>query len=353
MISSTVISNLRSKAIDISLALTISILLDDEMRIKVTDFGSAKILGRNGEKENTRKRSFVGSADYVSPEVLRDEPASFASDIWAFGVVVYDFIYGKSPFRSATEFLTFQKVLKRELTFPDGFDETARDLVELVLNLDPSKRPTAQALKSHPFFAGIDWNNLWNIPAPKMHTGMSPPVKTLDSIQLSSDAWTVFDEEESEHEVLEESGATPANPREPQYDRVAAAKAVRAVDNQETSPRSSDDIYQPPRPGWYDEEGVARQPYREPKARGWSTSSSSSGGRLSGLLETMGINPAYTPPGHRATSNRGGPSRASGRSDEHSSVYPRSPRSPRMRNPAEAKWGLGVATTDNSRWYEP
>lgn len=337
--------------------LTISILLDDDMRIKVTDFGSAKILGRNGEKESTSKRSFVGSADYVSPEVLRDEPASFASDIWAFGVVLYDFIYGKSPFRSATEFLTFQKVLKRELSFPEGFDETARDLVELALNLDPTKRPTAQALKSHPFFAGIDWNNLWSIPAPKMHTGITPPVKTLDTVQLSSDAWTVFDDEESEHEVLEESGATPANPREPQYDRVAAAKAVRAVDNQESSPRSSDDIYQPPRPGWLDEEGVARPNFREHKARGWSTSSSSSGGRLSGLLETMGINPAYTPPGHRATSNRGGPSRASGRSDDHSvghsGVYPRSPRSPRVRSPNDAKWGLGVATTDNSRWYEP
>lgn len=330
----------------------LSILLDDDMRIKVTDFGSAKILGRNGEKETTSKRSFVGSADYVSPEVLRDEPASFASDIWAFGVVLYDFIYGKSPFRSATEFLTFQKVLKREISFPDGFDPVARDLVDLALNLDPAKRPSAQALKTHPFFEGIDWNNLWSVPAPKIHTGMTAPIKTLESVQLSSDAWTVFDEEESDHEVLEES--TPANPREPQYDRIAAAKAVRAVDNQESSPRSSDDVYQPPRPGWLDEEGLARPSFRENKARGWSTSSSSSGGRLSGLLETMGINPAYTPPGQRATSNRGGPSRASGRSDEQSHLgFPRSPRSPRStrsRNQADGKWGLGVATVDTNRW---
>lgn len=46
------------------------------MRIKVTDFGSCKILGReDASKQEEKKRSFVGSADFVSPEVLRNEPA--------------------------------------------------------------------------------------------------------------------------------------------------------------------------------------------------------------------------------------------------------------------------------------
>lgn len=72
-----------------------SILLDHDMRIKVTDFGSATIIkqdrasnedkeskdaGANKDVEGKKepKRSFVGTADFVSPEVLRNEPAVFA-----------------------------------------------------------------------------------------------------------------------------------------------------------------------------------------------------------------------------------------------------------------------------------
>lgn len=61
-----------------------NILLDSEWRIKVTDFGSAKILGRDKDTDQTenKKRSFVGSADFVSPEVLRNEPAVLRYACW-------------------------------------------------------------------------------------------------------------------------------------------------------------------------------------------------------------------------------------------------------------------------------
>lgn len=315
-----------------------NILLDADRRLKVTDFGSAKILGRQeGSPEETSKRSFVGSADYVSPEVLRNEPASFASDIWAFGVVVYNFITGKSPFRSATEFLTFQKVLKCELEFPEGFDPQAQSLVERCLHLDPRKRPSPQQIKSHPFFSGIDWTTIWQIPAPEAATGMTPPQETLASIRMDSDVWAVFDDDGSEG-----AGSSPRedpHSQEPQYDRYAAASAVKAVDN------AYDEEFDPPRPGWLVGEPG---PLRSHKPRGWSTSSSSSGGRLSGLLDAVGINPPSTPSNIRISSGRA--SRASGRNEE---VYPynggSSPARSRTQSP-ESIMFRGVTHTDNSKW---
>lgn len=301
----------------------------------MTDFGSAKIIGRaEDNSEETSKRSFVGSADYVSPEVLRNEPASFASDIWAFGVVLFNFLTGKSPFRSATEFLTFQKVLKCELEFPEGFDEQARNLIERCLNLDPTKRPTAHQLKSDPFFSTIDWSTIWQITAPVAHTGMNPPQKTLASIRMDSDVWAVFDDDGSEGSY---SPVDDPHNQEPQYDRYAAASAVKAVDN------PYDDDLDPPRPGWLVGEPGPLKPH---KPRGWSTSSSSSGGRLSGLLDAVGLNPPFTPPGVKGSSGR--VSRAS----DHEK-YPisggGSPTYSRTQSPETAKF-RGVTHTDNSKW---
>ena len=112
-----------------------NILMDEDMRTRVTDFGSAKIVNDNdnAEPDEAMKRSFVGSADFVSPEVLRNEPAVAASDIWAFGCIVYQYLVGRPPFRGATDYLTFQKILKREMEMPEDLDEQAKDLIELVL----------------------------------------------------------------------------------------------------------------------------------------------------------------------------------------------------------------------------
>ena len=55
------------------------------------------------------------------------------SDVWAFGCIVFQLFVGKPPFRGATDYLTFQKILKREMEYPDGFPDEARDLIETIL----------------------------------------------------------------------------------------------------------------------------------------------------------------------------------------------------------------------------
>jgi len=75
-----------------------NILLDANRRIKLTDFGTAKILDKDesigGYDLLTRSKSFVGTAEYVSPELLNDSYTDYKCDIWAFGCILFQMIAG-------------------------------------------------------------------------------------------------------------------------------------------------------------------------------------------------------------------------------------------------------------------
>lgn len=142
-----------------------NILLNDGMHILITDFGSAKILDDENAQEDGRKRrnSFVGTPEYIPPELLTDKQSSKSSDLWALGCLIYQMISGLPPFRAETEFLIFQKIAKLEFAFPEGFDEVGEDLVKKLLEKNPEKRLGAggmEELMGHGFFAGFDWENV-------------------------------------------------------------------------------------------------------------------------------------------------------------------------------------------------
>lgn len=87
-----------------------NILLDHNMHIKVADFGCSKILEQPDDavdksildenKPRQRTNSFVGTAQYVSPELLTEKTISPSSDLWALGCIIYQMIAGLPPFRS-------------------------------------------------------------------------------------------------------------------------------------------------------------------------------------------------------------------------------------------------------------
>jgi len=139
-----------------------NVLISLDWHLKLTDFGTAKILGT---EKNARSNSFVGTAEYVSPELINSKETCCSSDLWAMGSIIYQMFTNRLPFRGKTEFLTFQKVSNREITYPKNFPPVAKDLIENLLIINPANRIGAreggyQELKDHPFFEGIDWNNL-------------------------------------------------------------------------------------------------------------------------------------------------------------------------------------------------
>jgi 3-phosphoinositide dependent protein kinase-1 len=168
-----------------------NVLLDDKMHVKITDFGTAKILdiskNTDGDAafqpdgmDDNRASSFVGTAEYVSPELLTEKNACKASDLWAFGCIIYQLLAGRPPFKAGNEYQTFQKIVALDYQFPRGFPEVARDLVERLLVLDPQRRLTIEHIKNHQFFDGISWGrSLWQQKAPRLKTFVPPPTEPL------------------------------------------------------------------------------------------------------------------------------------------------------------------------------
>ncbi|CAH2352390.1 serine/threonine-protein kinase Pkh2p [[Candida] railenensis] len=156
-----------------------NILLDDRLRLQVTDFGTARLLekkskpGANaeGNEENdsedypvdVRAKSFVGTAEYVSPELLESKYCGKPGDIWAFACIIYQMIAGKPPFKGSNEYQTFQKITKLQYAFSAGFPVVIRDLLKQIFVLQPSKRANIPMIQSHYFFQSVNWDDFDSI----------------------------------------------------------------------------------------------------------------------------------------------------------------------------------------------
>eukprot|EP01083_Nonionella_stella_P037926 103313_1 len=178
-----------------------NMLISADGHLKITDFGTSHRLKPSETSESPkvsdaeliemRRRSFVGTAQYVSPELLSDRGVVMASDLWALGCVVYQMFTGTTPFKAPTEYLIFQRILEDSLEIPAGFDPLAEDLVRKLLVRDPDARLGAGPggfadLKAHAFFEGIPFSNLARTavpdipPPPTLHNPAEPPSDESD-----------------------------------------------------------------------------------------------------------------------------------------------------------------------------
>jgi len=114
--------------------------------------------------------STVGTPDYIAPEALLQRGYHEGSDWWSVGVILYEMLYGYPPFCADTPLETYQKILrfKTVLSFPfsPNVSRVARDLILKLLCDESERLQDVNAIKSHPFFKGIDWENLRSKKAP-------------------------------------------------------------------------------------------------------------------------------------------------------------------------------------------
>nr|AML78180.1 putative LOV domain-containing protein [Sideroxylon reclinatum] len=111
----------------------------------------------------TQSNSFVGTEEYIAPEIITGAGHSSAIDWWALGILLYEMLYGRTPFRGRNRQKTFANILHKDLTFPSSIPVSlaARQLIHALLNRDPASRlgskSGANEIKQHPFFRGINW----------------------------------------------------------------------------------------------------------------------------------------------------------------------------------------------------
>ena len=151
--------------------------------------------------------SFVGTEEYLAPEVRRREPFcrmcthpdismlpgqvvnasghSSAVDWWELGIFMYELLYGFTPFRGAYREQTFDNVLHKPLSFPEepAVSKSCQSIIRKLLVRDPTKRLGAQGgaeeVKAQPFFAGLNFGLIRSTAAPLMPPVPSPPAKSV------------------------------------------------------------------------------------------------------------------------------------------------------------------------------
>nr|XP_010927468.1 phototropin-2 isoform X4 [Elaeis guineensis] len=112
---------------------------------------------------SAQSNSFVGTEEYIAPEIITGAGHSSAIDWWALGILLYEMLYGRTPFRGKNRQRTFANILQKDLTFPSSIPVSlaARQLIHGLLHRDPAYRlgsnTGAHEIKQHPFFHEINW----------------------------------------------------------------------------------------------------------------------------------------------------------------------------------------------------
>eukprot|EP01060_Flectonema_neradi_P026684 TRINITY_DN358_c11_g1_i1.p1 TRINITY_DN358_c11_g1~~TRINITY_DN358_c11_g1_i1.p1 ORF type:complete len:605 (+),score=126.19 TRINITY_DN358_c11_g1_i1:122-1936(+) len=143
-----------------------NILLDANGNAKLADFGLSRPLAW-GDRATT----FIGTPEYMAPEMIEGKPYSYAVDWWAYGVVIYNLLTGEQPFDGSSTAdgtvpsdAIWKSILETRPTVPTsyGISNEGRAFVEDFLEKEPDHRLEGEVIRRQPWFKSVDWYAIEN-----------------------------------------------------------------------------------------------------------------------------------------------------------------------------------------------
>ncbi|KAI0773351.1 kinase-like protein [Irpex lacteus] len=122
-------------------------------------------------KANRRKLAYstVGTPDYIAPEIFLQKGYGNECDWWSLGAIMFECLVGYPPFCSESTHDTYMKIIhfQQYLMFPDDvhLSREAEDLIRRLIT-SQDRRLAVEQIKHHPFFYGVNWNQIRQIDAP-------------------------------------------------------------------------------------------------------------------------------------------------------------------------------------------
>ena len=124
-----------------------NLLLDENYRVLLSDFGWSNFLD-----ENETRKTFCGTPEYLSPEMAKKSGHNEMVDIWALGVLLFEFLAGYAPFSGSCPKELYANIKKLKVNWPVDFPPLAKNLVSKILKLNPSERLSVDEILDHAWF---------------------------------------------------------------------------------------------------------------------------------------------------------------------------------------------------------
>lgn len=120
-----------------------NILVAHDGTLKISDFGWSI------HSPSSRRQTLCGTLDYLSPEMIEGKSHDNKVDLWALGVLTYEFLVGNPPFEAESHRETYERIIEVDLKFPKSMPADARNFITRLLKKNPESRMPLEHIPRH------------------------------------------------------------------------------------------------------------------------------------------------------------------------------------------------------------